>query len=206
MRTKTVEKKDKILAAAAQLFGTQRFHQVRMDDIAEIAAVGKGTLYSYFQDKEELYLAVLARSSDQFIERISEAIAAVDGLRAQLEILAATLIAFFDEQPHLLDLIQRSEVESTTGTDFPWYEARLELMRVGTELFAQAKARGEHSIRSPDLAMLLFFGGLRSVIRLGVRPRPRNLARQYVDLFLLGADENQARRSQRPAPAHALLR
>jgi AcrR family transcriptional regulator len=206
VRTKTVEQKDKILAAAAQLFGTQRFHQVRMDDIAEIAAVGKGTLYRYFQDKEELYLAVLARSSDQFIERIRDAIESVDGLRAQLEVLAATLVAYFDEQPHLLDLIQRSEVESTTGIDFPWYGARLELMRIGTDLFAQAKARGEHCIRTPDLAMLLFFGGLRSVIWLGVKPRPRHLARQYVDLFLFGADENQVRRSQRPVPAHALLR
>jgi len=206
VRTKTVEQKDKILAAAAQLFGTQRFHQVRMDDIAEIAAVGKGTLYRYFQDKEELYLAVLARSSDQFIERIREAIEGVDGLRAQLEILAATLVAYFDEQPHLLDLIQRSEVESATGTDFPWYGARLELMRLGTDLFAQAKARGEHSIRTPDLAMLMFFGGLRSVIRLGVKPRPRALARQYVDLFLLGADETHTRPSSRVPHVHAVLR
>jgi hypothetical protein len=78
-------------------------------------------------------------------------------------------------------------------------------MRLGRDLFAQAKERGEHSIRTPDLAMLLFFGGLRSVIRLGVKPRPRNLARQYVDLFLLGADEAHARQSPR-LPVHALLR
>src|SRR5215831_4739511 len=121
VRIRTSEQKEKILAAAAQLFGTQRFHEVRMDDIADVASVGKGTLYRYFQDKEELYLAVLARSSDQFIERIRDAIEDVDGLRAQLEVLATTLIAYFDEQPHLLDLIQRSEVESTTGIDFPWY-------------------------------------------------------------------------------------
>src|SRR5215813_7716156 len=165
MRTKTPEQADKMLDAAARLFGAQRFHEVRMEDIASEAEVGKGTLYRYFQDKEELYLAVLARSSDQFIERISAAIAEVDDLRGQLEVLAATLVGFFDEQPHLLDLIQRAELESTTGTDFPWYEARLELMRIGTDLYAQAKARGEHCIRSPDLAMLLFFGGLRSVIR-----------------------------------------
>jgi AcrR family transcriptional regulator len=203
VRTKTIEQKDKILVAAGQLFGTQRFHQVRMDDIAEIAAVGKGTLYRYFQDKEELYLAVLARSSDQFIQRITAALDDVEGLRSQLEALAATVVEYFDEQPHLLDLIQRSEMESTTGSDFPWYKARLELMRIGTELFAQAKARGEHSIRTPDLAMLLFFGGLRSVIRLGAKPRTRSLARQYVDLFLLGADETNTR--SRPH-AHALLR
>ena len=34
MRTRTSEQKEKILAAASQLFGTQRFHEVRMDDIA----------------------------------------------------------------------------------------------------------------------------------------------------------------------------
>ena len=51
-----------MLAAAARLFGSQRFHEVRMEDIAAEAAVAKGTLYRYFADKEQLYRAMLVRS------------------------------------------------------------------------------------------------------------------------------------------------
>lgn len=206
MRIRTPEQKEKILVAASQLFGTQRFHEVRMDDIADVAAVGKGTLYRYFQDKEELYRAVLARSSELFIQRVIEAVAEVEGLRAQLETLAALIVAYFDEQPHLLDLIQRSEVESASEKEFPWHQTRLELTRFVLGLFAAAQERGQAVIRNPELAVFMFFGGLRSVIRLGEKPRPRNLARCFVDNLLLGADR-QARNERRPtARVQALLR
>jgi AcrR family transcriptional regulator len=206
VRTRTLEQKEKILVAAAQLFGTQRFHEVRMDDIADVAAVGKGTLYRYFQDKEQLYFAVLARSSELFIDRVIAAIAEVEGLRAQLETMVTIIVGYFDEQPHLLDLIQRSELESTAEREFPWHETRLELTRLLFNLFTAATVRGEAAIRNPELAVFMFFGGLRGVIRLGSKPRPGNLARCFVDNLLLGADV-QAQKVRRPAPrVQALLR
>lgn len=197
MRIRTPEQKEKILVASAQLFGTQRFHEVRMDDIADAAAVGKGTLYRYFQDKEELYFAVLDRSSELFIERVTAAVAEVDGLRGQLEALAVVIVNYFDNQPHLLDLIQRSELESTSEREFPWQQTRLELTRLLLNLFTAATLRGEATIRNPELAVFTFFGGLRGVIRLGEKPRPRNLARSFVDNLLLGAVV-QPRRARRP--------
>ena len=206
MRTRTSEQKEKILAAASQLFGTQRFHEVRMDDIADAAAVGKGTLYRYFQDKEELYLAVLSRSSEFFMQRLRDTVAEVDGLRGQLEAVAATIVAYFDEQPHLLDLIQRAELESTSGKEFPWYATRLELIQFLLDLFERAKVRGEAAIRHSELAVLTFFGGLRSVIRLGEKPRPRNLARRFVETFLLGANAMAPREHHASARVQALLR
>jgi AcrR family transcriptional regulator len=206
VRTRTQEQKEKILAAACGLFGTQRFHEVRMDDIADAAAVGKGTLYRYFQDKEELYFAVLAHSSALFIARVTAAVEETEGLRSQLEALASSIVAYFDEQPHLLDLIQRSEVESATETEFPWHQTRLRLTAFMRELFAAAEERGEAAIRNPDLAVFMFFGGLRSVIRLGRKPRPASLARCFVDNLLLGADV-QPHRPRRPAArVQALLR
>src|SRR5262249_60942668 len=101
----------KMLDAAAKLFGSQRFHEVRMEDIATEAVVGKGTLYRYFKDKQELYDALLKRASDQLLGRLHEALDHTDQPRAQLEALVTAIIDFFDEQPHLSDLIQRAEVQ-----------------------------------------------------------------------------------------------
>jgi hypothetical protein len=36
----------------------------------------------------------------------------------------AAILAYFDEQPHLLDLIQRAEVARGSGPEFPWYQTR----------------------------------------------------------------------------------
>jgi len=58
VRTKTPQLAGRILDAATRLFASQRFHEVRMDDIAAEADVSKGTLYSYFHDKDELLSAL----------------------------------------------------------------------------------------------------------------------------------------------------
>jgi AcrR family transcriptional regulator len=172
----------KILEAAGQLFGTQRFHEVRMEDIALHAEVGKGTLYRYFNDKEELYLALVERAADQFLTRMHEETAKPGGPRVKLEAVVAAIIDLFDEQPHLLDLIQRAEVMA--GPSFPWKKARDESMALVTELFVEGKRNGEFEIGDPELATLLLLGGMRAVIRFGKQPRAKDLTRQIVDAFL----------------------
>jgi TetR/AcrR family fatty acid metabolism transcriptional regulator len=187
VRTKTTSQADKMLAAAARLFGTQRFHEVRMDDIAAEAGVGKGTLYRYFRDKDELYLVLLRHMSTQFMERLRAEVARHDTSRRRLEALAAAVIEYFDEQPHLLDLLQRAEVQRGSGPDHPWHHARGELFQLTQRLLEGRPGLDESPVQEPELATLMFLGGLRSVIRFGRRPRPRDLARRVVDLFLTGA-------------------
>src|SRR6478609_3638280 len=102
VRTKTLDQADKILSAATRLFGTQRFHEVRMEDIASEAEVGKGTLYRYFADKEELYRAMLGRSADRWVCRMEEIVAGEGTARERLEALVAGAIEHFDDEPHLL--------------------------------------------------------------------------------------------------------
>jgi len=174
-----------MLDAAARLFGTQPFHRVRMEDIAAEAGVGKGTLYRYFQDKDELYIALVRRGTQQLLDQLQRAVEAVPGPRQRLTALVTELIAFFDEQPHMLDLIQRTE--SLPGPDFPWRETRMELGRMLMVLFHEASARADFVVRDPELASLLLLGGLRNVIRFGQRPREHDLPERIIELFLRGA-------------------
>jgi len=46
---------DEILDAAFEVFGDQGFARARLDDVARLAGVCKGTLYLYFSSKEELF-------------------------------------------------------------------------------------------------------------------------------------------------------
>src|SRR5438105_14092 len=173
-----------MLDAAARLFGSQRFHEVRMEDIAAEAAVGKGTIYRYFSDKEELYLALLGRSSRQYVEGLREKMLATTGARARLLTMVEHVITFFDEQPHLLDLIQRAEV--LRGSNTPWQQARQEAFRLVRDVFATGEERGEFLIRDPEVASLMLLAGLRGILRFGKQPRPKGLAERVVDGFLCG--------------------
>jgi len=174
-----------MLEAAAALFGTQRFHEVRMEDIATTAGVGKGTIYRYFSDKEDLYLALLERASKQMHDRLERAVSNMKGSSAKLRSVVSAIISFFDEQPHLLSLIQREEV--LRGPEFPWKKTRQEMLSLVTGILDEGNAKGEISAREPELVALLLLAGLRGVLRFGKRPRPRDLAQRIVDVFLKGA-------------------
>jgi len=49
-----IEKREIILKAVEEVIKTKRFHEVKMDDVAKQAGVGKGTIYRYFPNKDEL--------------------------------------------------------------------------------------------------------------------------------------------------------
>jgi TetR/AcrR family fatty acid metabolism transcriptional regulator len=185
VRIKTPLQAEKMLEAAAALFGTQRFHEVRMEDIAAAAGVGKGTIYRYFSDKEDLYLALLERASKQMHERLEKAIRNIKGANDKLRAIVSAIISFFDEQPHLLSLIQRAEV--LRGPEFPWKKTRQEMLKLVTGLLEEGNAQGEISARDPELVALLLLAGLRGVLRFGKNPRPRDLPQRIVDIFLKGA-------------------
>jgi AcrR family transcriptional regulator len=186
VRCKTAEQSDKVLDAASRLFGPGRFHEVRMEDIAAEAEVGKGTLYRYFADKEELYLALLDRASRQYRALIDAEFAKADDPRKKLQALVAAGYAFFDRQPHLGPLIQRAEV---THVDSPWQPARDAFLAHVRAALEEARESGAFTVADPEMAALLLLGGLRSVYLFGRKARPRDLAERLVTAWLHGVAE-----------------
>ena len=59
------EKKNRIIRAATQVFAQKGFAGTVMSDIAVQAGLGKGTLYEYFDSKEDLFFAVFQWFTDQ---------------------------------------------------------------------------------------------------------------------------------------------
>lgn len=53
------ERKSQIIAAATQVFSRKGFSEARMEDIADETGLSKGTLYLYFDSKDDLILAIL---------------------------------------------------------------------------------------------------------------------------------------------------
>lgn len=68
MRVLTQNKRKEILKAAAQLFAAKGFHRTQMDQVAQQAGIGKGTIYRYFPGKEDLYFSIL----DQAVSDLQE--------------------------------------------------------------------------------------------------------------------------------------
>lgn len=73
-----------ICAAALEVFAEKGFAAARLEEIAKRAGVSKGTLYLYFQDKEDLFRAVVRDTVAPNIDAVRQAVAAADVPFAQL--------------------------------------------------------------------------------------------------------------------------
>jgi AcrR family transcriptional regulator len=72
-----VERRTDILDAAERIFTDKGFASTTMDEVATAAEFGKGTLYLYFKNKDELYVATCLRTLERLVERY-EAVAGTD--------------------------------------------------------------------------------------------------------------------------------
>jgi len=70
-----LRQRNEILAAALDLFAENGYHNVSMQQIAGKAEFAIGTLYRFFQNKEDLYRSLMLEQADQFDRSLSQAIA-----------------------------------------------------------------------------------------------------------------------------------
>lgn len=85
MTVKTEARREAILQAAAEAFDARGFEAARMDDIARRAGVSKGTLYNYFENKDELLLGLAESVAQMLILRVRQARDARLALREGIE-------------------------------------------------------------------------------------------------------------------------
>ncbi len=96
---KRAETREKILKGATRVFIRRGFQSTLMQDIADQAQVGKGTLYEYFPSKEELFIEVCLTGFETGGEEITEAFNTDGSLISSLN---DVLDAMFDETASLL--------------------------------------------------------------------------------------------------------
>jgi AcrR family transcriptional regulator len=59
-------KRQQILDAAYQVFSSKGYHRATVDEIIALADTGKGTVYNYFVNKEQLFYTVIQEKSTPF--------------------------------------------------------------------------------------------------------------------------------------------
>jgi AcrR family transcriptional regulator len=75
----------KIIATAIELFGKHGMDQVTVEHIADVADLGKGTIYNYFQTKEDIVVAYMVEKEREVQARIARFSASTGALAGVLE-------------------------------------------------------------------------------------------------------------------------
>lgn len=147
------DRRDAILDAALKVFTAHGFADARIEDVAKLAAIAKGTVYLYFADKEALFEGVIRKAmlAGADIRDVAPVIPADMSVRQFLE--RELVVATNDfARSHMADVIRLLVSE---GLRFPHLVAfyQTEFLKPSMDrtrsVLAEAARRGE--LRSPDV-------------------------------------------------------
>lgn len=85
------DKRKAILQSAVALFRNKRFHEVTLDEVAASAHVGKGTIYLYFENKEDLFFQMVVEGFRALEGALREIAATEKPLREKLCAIAEAM-------------------------------------------------------------------------------------------------------------------
>lgn len=80
-----MDKKNKILNAALELFGKNGYFNTTVESISRKSGVAKGTVYFYFKDKKELFLSTINYSLNNCNLEILDQVSGVDAPELKLK-------------------------------------------------------------------------------------------------------------------------
>jgi len=187
------DKKQRIMQSAEQLFRTRRFHEITLDEIARDADVGKGTIYLYFSDKEDLIFQAAVAGFDTMCQTLGKNAAQGVAFRDALLRTCEVISGFFQARRPLFRIIlsegERDMENGGPGLRQRWRERRKPMTEAVAAVVAQGMASGE--IRADVPAEILaeyLLGMLRTRSwELEDRPQEQRSLATVVDLFINGA-------------------
>ena len=184
MQVMDEKKRIKILEAAAKLFASQPFHKVLLSGVAEEAAVGKGTLYIYFKNKEDLFLSVLcnglSRLSAHLRERMDEETNTPMG---NLEMIVREIVGFAYEKPHLFEVMRMiPNWDSTNRTE--WESRRKEFRHLIETIIRKGIDQGYFEDTHPQLTAKYIPGLVRSALLDGIGTIDRQTLTDHILGFI----------------------
>jgi len=130
-----------ILDAALDLFVEKGFAATRLEDVAQRAGVSKGTVYLYFDSKDDLFKAVIRSGMVRAIEEAEKLVAGFEGSSADLlrQIYAGWWQNIGGTKLSGIPKLMISEAQNFPELARFYYD---EVIQRGSRLFARALDRG----------------------------------------------------------------
>ena len=164
-RRPRAERQAEILASARQVFSDKGYGAAAVAEIAAGAGVVEGTVYSYFESKRSLLIAVMKGFFEELITDTESGLRAVRGTENQLRFVIRRHLETFTSDPGLCRVIIREARPDVALYD----EAILELNRRYTGLALSVLEEGVEngSLRKnlvPSVIRDLIYGGIEHAV------------------------------------------
>ncbi|KAB0625229.1 TetR/AcrR family transcriptional regulator [Acinetobacter gandensis] len=195
-RPKDLEKRQRILESAKQLFLEMGYHGSSMNQIAQNAGVTKLTVYNHFQDKATLFTCAIEDTCEHILSTRPRELTADSNFIVVLnEVCELALNIVNLPEAIKLDLLLLELAAEHSPLVEQFYRAsHLKMRQVWENFFQDAAAlnfiQQDHPARQTELIVSLLMGLRHQEVLLGMRPVPEAAERQAIihsaiDIFML---------------------
>ena len=122
-------RREEILTAAIKVFGKKGFAATCVGDVADAAKMAKGTVYLYFESKEEIYATAVRLAIERLQAHSAEQVQPAAAVRERLAVAISVRMEFWHEQLNLYRLLL------TVGREPQHKRQTHELLRAGHAYF-----------------------------------------------------------------------
>lgn len=150
-------RRNEIIAAAIPLFAEKGFHSATLDDIAVNSEFGKGTIYNYFTNKEEIYSTILEGVVTENLKLLKDCDVTYADFESFIRCYTTSVIKYCVENRHAFQLWVREIAHlSIEKIDFHWENLSVHMGKMSEILIKRfQQAINKHEVIKVDTEHLV---------------------------------------------------
>jgi len=196
MKNKNGEKYYRIINAATKVFAKKGFFHAKVSDIAKEAQVADGTIYLYFDNKDDILISLFEEQMTVVLENMMEQLSQEEDVVRKIEKFALTHLKLIELNKNMAEIIQVELRQSTKFMKEYKNEKFLQYLNLIAEIIREGQVKGVFKKEViPGIAKRAFFGALDEMSRFWVLSTHKKYdietaAKQISAYFLHGLIEN----------------
>ena len=191
-KKKNTEKYYRIIQAATKMFARKGFYKTRISEIAMEAQVADGTVYIYFENKDDILISLFEEQMKVVIDNMVGQISKEDDPVKKLEKFALIHLQLIEQNPNMAEIIQVEVRQSSKFMKEYKNEKFAQYLDLIGEIVREGQENGVFKKEViPGMAKRAFFGALDEMSRFWVLSSRkqydiRTAAKQISEYFLNG--------------------
>ncbi|MFH1629558.1 MAG: TetR/AcrR family transcriptional regulator [Pseudomonadota bacterium] len=191
-KRKNNEKYYRIIEAATRVFAKKGFYQSKISEIARAAQVADGTIYIYFENKDDILISLFEEQMQAVLDNMAVQISGIDDPVKKLERFASTHLGLIEKNKDMAEIIQVELRQSGKFMKEYKNEKFSQYLNIIEDIIREGQEQGLfRKDVIPGVAKRAFFGALDEVSRCWVLSRRRRydirtVAKQISEYFLSG--------------------
>ena len=191
-KRKNSEKYYRIIQAATKIFAQKGFYQSKISEIAGEAQVADGTIYIYFENKDDILISLFEEQMKVVLDNMVSQISQEDDPAKKLVKFALTHLELIEQNQNMAEIIQVEVRQSSKFMKEYKNEKFAQYLELIRDIIREGQEKGVFKKEViPGVAERAFFGALDEMSRFWVlssrkRYDIRTAAKQISEYFLNG--------------------